>query len=105
MAVQGSRCGYRDNGNRHRDASVGESQQAKISKTPRRFSIMASEDSTQATGCRGGAAMGVARKALRMIALESWGGADCHGGGGRGRRTYTFMYLPPLFEFIPLFVW
>lgn len=47
---------------------------------------MVSEDSTQAKGCRGGAAMGVARKALRMTALESWGrgrsateeGADCH---------------------------
>lgn len=55
---------------------------------------MASEDSTQATGCRGGAATGVARKALRMIALESWGGADCHGGGGG--LTLLCIYHPLL---------
>lgn len=56
---------------------------------------MASEDSTQATGCRGGAATGVARKALQMIALESWGGADCHGVGvGGGGLTLLCIYHP-----------
>lgn len=54
---------------------------------------MASEDSTQATGCRGGAATGVARKALRMTALESWGGLTATGGRGGDFHFYVFTAL------------